>query len=237
MTRTRVLRPGINSLSRGRATNVRGRFHHIKKGADGAAKSLKKHPLKKKPEEKKHVGEPKWYTADDISRPLFSRKSRSKPTRLRKTIQPGTVLIILAGRFRGKRVIFLKQLQPSGLLLVTGPYKVNGVPLRRINQAYVIATSTRIELPKDVTTATATVDDKFFKRVEQEEKKGDEKDEFFASKEKKNVVSSVRKQAQAAVDKALLAGPVNDKTALAMYKYLSAKFSLTHGQHPHLMAF
>jgi large subunit ribosomal protein L6e len=34
----------------------------------------------------------------------------------------------------------------SGNILVTGPYAINGVPLKRVNSAYVIATSTKVPL-------------------------------------------------------------------------------------------
>lgn len=51
----------------------------------------------------------------------------------------------------------------SGLLLVTGPYKVNGVPLKRVNQAYVQPTTTKVDITGvDV----ASIDDAFFARVE-----------------------------------------------------------------------
>lgn len=85
------------------------------------------------------------YPADDIKVHPVRESKQPKMTKLRQSIVPGTVLIILAGRFKGKRVVFLKQLE-SGLLLVTGPYEVNGVPLRRVNQAYVIETSSKVDL-------------------------------------------------------------------------------------------
>ena len=82
--------------------------------------------------------------------------------RLRKDISPGQIVIILSGRFRGRRVVFLKALK-SNLLLVTGPYKLNGVPLKRVNPAYVIPTGTRINLTSVPTLDQVT--DAFFKKV------------------------------------------------------------------------
>ncbi|PHT49079.1 60S ribosomal protein L6 [Capsicum baccatum] len=129
------------------------------------------------------VKPPKFYPADDVAKPLIN-KHKPKPTKLRSTITPGTVLIILAGRFKGKRVVFLKQLVGSGLLLVTGPFKVNGVPLRRVNQAYVIATSTKVDVSG---VNVEKIDDKYFaKQVEKKVKKGE--GEFFEEKKEVNGV-------------------------------------------------
>jgi len=103
---------------------------------------------------------PRFYASEDIPVP-FTRRNVAKPAKLRASITAGTVLILLAGRFRGKRVVFLKQLA-SGLLLVTGPFKVNGVPLRRVNQAFTIATTTKVPVTG---VNTDKIDDAYFAKV------------------------------------------------------------------------
>lgn len=121
-----------------------------------------------------------WYPTTD-KRDHFVRKTKAtRRQALRKDIQPGQVLIILSGRFRGRRVVFLKQLE-SGLLLVTGPYKLNGVPLKRVNQAYVIATRTSVKLGS--IKHLDSVNDAFFNYEKTEEKRTD----FFESPEVKKV--------------------------------------------------
>jgi large subunit ribosomal protein L6e len=148
---------------------------------------------------------------------------------VRKSITPGTVVILLAGRFRGKRVVCLKSLE-SGLLLISGPYKINGVPLRRVNQAYVIATSTKVDV-KGVDVKSIT--DDYFSRAKDEKKEGE--DEFFlGDAPKQAVVSDQRKADQQKVDAALLKAVGATEMLQA---YLAAQFTLTSADKPHVMQF
>ncbi|KAI1845596.1 hypothetical protein JX265_010483 [Neoarthrinium moseri] len=173
----------------------------------------------------------KWYPADDESKPKTVRKS-IRAWAPRKSLQPGTVLILLAGRFRGKRVVLLKTLE-QGVLLVTGPFKINGVPIRRVNSRYVIATSYKIDLAGlDSAKIDEIASDKYFAHEKSKDKAGEEA--FFKQGEKpqKKEISSSRAADQKTVDKALLA---NIKKVDFLASYLASSFSLRKGDKPHEM--
>ncbi|KAF2838936.1 hypothetical protein M501DRAFT_1017017 [Patellaria atrata CBS 101060] len=175
----------------------------------------------------------KYYPAEDDSKPKTVRKN-IRPAKPRSSLQPGTILILLAGRFRGKRVILLKHL-PQGVLLVTGPFKVNGVPLRRVNARYVIATSTKVDLSGiDEKVVDKVGSDDYFTREKSSKKKGEEA--FFKQGEKpeKKQVAGGRAEDQRSVDKALLG---NLKKEPFLLSYLSSTFSLRKGEKPHEMVF
>tara|TARA_R110002050_G_scaffold294681_2_gene452705 strand:+ start:424 stop:984 length:561 start_codon:yes stop_codon:yes gene_type:complete len=181
------------------------------------------------PKEKKVEKVNRFYPAEDVPKKLH-RNKRTRAAKTRASITPGTVVVLLAGRFRGKRVVVLKTLA-SGLLLVSGPFKVNGVPLRRVDQAYVVATQTKVDIGK--VAVPDHVNDEYFKRTQKARKQKTE-GEFFEEKKEKKVLPEDRKADQKAVDAALIAAV---KGVPHLQDYLHAKFSLTNGQYPHLMQF
>lgn len=246
---TELKKTGIMRLSHGRMFHKKGLWHiekwkkanEAKKPADKKTKAAR--VAKKTIGGDKNGGSrqvrtqrfPRFYPTEDKPKKLRTNKKcffQHKHT-LRPTITPGTVLILVAGRHAGKRVVFLKQLK-SGLLLVTGPFKLNRCPLRRINQKYVIATKTKIDISK--VTVPANLQDAFFNRVKTQKKKATE-GEIFDVKKEQYKVNDERKQAQLNVDKQLLDAIKSNPDKTALKAYLKSRFALKNRQYPHKMKF
>ncbi len=165
-----------------------------------------------------------WYPADDEKN--AHKRHTPKAPKERKSAQPGQVLILLAGRFRGKRVVCLKQLK-SGLLAVTGPYKVNGVPVKRVHHAYTLSTSTKVDL-KGV--KLDSINDDTFKKAAAKQTRSHK---FLAADAPKNTISDARKKLQKEVDGAIMKN-LSDKL---VKKYLGSRFTLSKGDAPHELKF
>jgi large subunit ribosomal protein L6e len=174
-------------------------------------------------------GKPRFYPTEP-RRASKPKKTVTPPrAQLRKSITPGTVLIVLAGQFRGRRVVFLKQLE-SGLLLVTGPFVLNGVPFRRISQAFVIATSTKINISS--VELSASLNDAFFKAPARQPLPVKAVARFWGKVKTSTPLSAERKALQKSVDTALVA---QIKKVELLESYISSRFTLRRGQYPHAL--
>merc|ERR1712005_53314 len=193
---------------------------------------------KKAAEKTGQVGRAQRFYPVDQERRRFKTTGAGKSYRatqkLKEGIVPGSVLILLVGRYKGKRVVFLKQLQ-SGLLLVTGPHKINGVPLRRVNQSTVIPTSYKVSLAG--VDASKINDDYFARTAVKAAKKSEEA--FFAqegqqlSEEEKKRIAE-KKKTQATLDAGLLA---NIKKVELLRQYMRSRFTITNNMKPHELIF
>ncbi|KAG5468992.1 hypothetical protein LSCM4_02386 [Leishmania orientalis] len=181
-----------------------------------------------------------------IKRKAAKKVSRKSPeyTTLRKSCAPGAIAIILAGRFRGRRAVILKQLPHNGPLVVSGPMKYNGVPIRRIDSRYVIATSTKVDISS---VDTSAITPEVFQRPKAEKPAKSEAD-FMGDKqkakaekaakktskaEKKTVVSDARAQLQKKIDAALIAAIKKDAQGKEKAGYLRSVFTVKPGDAPH----
>jgi large subunit ribosomal protein L6e len=182
-------------------------------------------------EANKGLNKSKWgYPVTDEKKHFKRANKKAQQTRLRKDVQPGQILILLSGRFRGRRVVFLKQL-PSGLLLVSGPYKVNGVPLKRVNQAYVLPTKTRVNLA--AVPGLDKVNDEFFSTKVAVKRNTAKLSDFVEEPQKKRErITEERRNAQNTVDTEVLKSVRN---VPYLKEYLQNRFGLKNGDKPHLM--
>merc|ERR1712038_129489 len=233
-SRNYELAPGIGRYSRSAIYKKRALYKRKKTGVKKVVKEEAKTRVKEIGGDKNGgtrvvpvQRESRYYPTEDVRRPLAHRK-KPKTAKLRQSITPGTVLILLAGHHRGKRVIFLKQLA-SGLLLVTGPFKVNGVPLRRVAQSYVIATQTKVDISG--LTVGDNLNDEYFKREPRKKKRSDDMFEDVTEEKK---VSEEKIEDQKKIDEQIM-GSISKVPH--MRKYLCTLFTLRKGHFPHQMVF
>ena len=139
--------------------------------AKGLAK--RKESRKKNAEEnKKLLFKKNWYPVSNLKAHFKRACKAPKASHIAAPLTPGQVVIILSGRFRGRRVV-----------------------LKRVNAAYVLPTNTKLKINEDV---AKNVNDKVFDRVKIERKK--EEDFFEDNEKKKGRITEDKKKLQNEVD-------------------------------------
>lgn len=233
---------GIQRFSRGRIYHKKALYKFVGKKTKATKKPAVKLTVEKKIGGEKNGGirivQLKKLRSDYPTQPRIKKRPskgcfKRHKRFTRPNLVPGTVLIVLAGRHKGRRVVLLRTLH-SGLLLVTGPHKINGCPLRRISQRYVIGTQTRLDIG-DVK-LPETIDDRYFRRERKKRSKKEEGD-IFATKKESYKVSVQRKEDQKIVDKQVIAAIRKHPDRKLLFTYLNVMFGLRSSQYPHRMQF
>uniref|UniRef100_A0A0A9XEA4 60S ribosomal protein L6 n=1 Tax=Lygus hesperus TaxID=30085 RepID=A0A0A9XEA4_LYGHE len=118
--------------------------------------------------------------------------------------------------------------------------------MRRVNQAYVIATTTKVQLPDTMQSILGSIDDGFFTSTKKRSKhqQPTSNGQFFEGDTKvagngagldKDTNAKGRAEKQQEVDTALL--PAIKEMGNIFTSYLHTPFSLTNGQYPHMLRF
>lgn len=163
---------------------------------------------------------------------VHRRRGPKTAPKLRKSLTPGTIVILLRGVYAGKRAVFIKQLSHSGELLVTGPERLNGVRFARVPQSAVIATSTKVDLTN--IKVDAGLNEVLFKKTVKKYAKRSEADFFKGDAPTLEAKRASLNLAAKNLDKALI---TEIKKTPLLVQYLSRPFSLKTTDRPHLMKF
>mmetsp|Transcript_9572 Transcript_9572/g.14145 ORF Transcript_9572/g.14145 Transcript_9572/m.14145 type:complete len:204 (-) Transcript_9572:51-662(-) len=156
----------------------------------------------------------------------------NKQAVLRDSLTPGTVVIILIGQYAGNRVVFLKQLEKSQQLLVTGA-SFNETPLVRIDQRFVIATRTKVDISS--VNIPAEINDELLNTIKQKRTTLEGGNSKYAVDQaavdaRESKINALSEKVAAAVK------PLVAKVDL-LGDYLAEKFTLRDGDYPHQLQF
>nr|CAH8866254.1 unnamed protein product [Trichobilharzia regenti] len=202
-----------------------------------------------KPAEEKH---------DDSSEKPDQKKRKRTIKRRRNQImkkwcirsslrESGVIVILLAGRHRGKRVVCLGRHKSSGLLLVTGPYRYNGCPLRRVHPNYVIATKTKIDLSnlslpnrihqKEYFARSTSPISRKSRKVNNQKRLEDILEHGVESQKPVYKPSEEKKSDQRFIDEEVRKAIKSHSDSQMLIRYLRSLFSISKHDRPHEMFF
>lgn len=166
---------------------------------------------------------------------------KTKRSGVRASLQPGVIAIILRGRFKGRHVIVLGQANGdqgrSSLVVTAGPYACNGVPMRRIDPAYLIATQTRIDLSALDTSALTSDIFKIQKKDRKRKGEGDFMGDCKTNVARKPKYTKEFRDVEKVMDQRLMETIKKDERRKALLGYLRSVFTINSGDMPHRMKF